>query len=144
MKRATALKIVGLLFLVVLLIGIRVSGQQQAKIEAPKKVKQGDVIVFQITTDKPASVAGGVGVQIVSLDDGTAMTSSYYSIGTGQKVNVGYTIPLNAKTGKWKISKVLFSVDGISQDLTPKGDLTFEVTSHDTLILPSQAVVEIE
>ena len=143
MKRATALKMVGPLFLVGLLIGVSVSGQQQAKVESPKKVKQGSEIVFQIATDKPSSVPGGVAVQIVS-GDGTPVNSSSSSIGMGQKVNVGYSVPFNAKLGKWKVSKVLFYVGGIVQDLTPKGDLTFEVTPHDPLILPSQADVEIQ
>jgi len=144
MKRAATLRLILPLFLVSLLIGIRVSGQQAAKVEAPKKVTQGSDIVFQITTDKPANVAGNVGVQVVSVDGNQTLNSNTYSLGTGRTASVSLTIPLDAKTGTWKVTKVTFyaSSGGIFNDLTPSGELTFEV-SHEFVVLPSKAEVEI-
>src|SRR5258708_5807182 len=146
MRHSTALKIVGPSFLLVLLVGIRVSGQQEAKVEAPKKVVQDSSINFQITLDKAANVEGEVDVEVVSVEGGQPLPASGVHIGMSRSsVTVTQAIPLNAKTGKWKISKITFIAGaGIRKDLTPKGDLIFDVTAHEPPILPSQANVEIE
>lgn len=142
MKRATALKIIGPLFLVGLLIGVSVSGQQEAKVESAKKVVQGSKIIFQITTDKPANVVGGVDLLAVSVEGGEPLGSAGRL--DGRTATAELPVPLDAKPGKWKITKVTFRASGgVFKDLTPKGDLTFEVTPHDPIILPSQADVEI-
>jgi hypothetical protein len=145
MKRAATLKLIAPLCLLGLLIGARVSGQQQAKVEHPKQVTQGSDIVFKITTDKPANIEGSVGVVVVSADGSQLSSSNNSNLGTGQTGQAVVRIPLDAKTGKWKVVKVLFFAagGGINKDLTPNGDLTFEVTAHEPLVLPSQANVEI-
>ncbi len=144
MKYAAAPKIVGPLLLIVLLIGVNVSGQQEAKVEAPKKVVQDSSINFHITLDKAANVEGEIDVETSSVDGGSPLTSGSH-ITMGRIVNITLAIPLNAKTGKWRISKITFIAGaGIRKDLTPKGDLIFEVTPHEPPILPSQASVEIQ
>jgi hypothetical protein len=54
-------------------------------------------------------------------------------------------IPLDTKVGKWKFVKVVFKANsgGLDKDLTPSGDLTFDVIPHDPLVVPSDAKVEI-
>jgi hypothetical protein len=144
MKYAAMPKIVGPLLLIVLLIGVNVSGQQEAKVEAPKKVVQDSSINYHITLDKAANVEGEIDVEAASADGGTPLTSGSH-ITAGRTVNITLAIPLNAKTGKWRISKITFIAGaGIRKDLTPKGDLSFEVTPHEPPILPSQANVEIQ
>lgn len=142
MKRAAKVTFITPLCLLGLLIGVGVWGQG-AKVEMPKKVEQGSDINFQITTDQAASVAGSVAVHVESVDGGGTFNSSSYAL-NDKTVVVVYTIPFDAKLGKWKVTKVIFSgPGGISKDLTTSGDLTFEVTPHGTLTLPSRASVEI-
>jgi hypothetical protein len=142
MKRAATLKLITPLCLIGLLVGTRVWGQG-AKVEMPKKVEQGSDITFQITTDKPANVAGNVNVQVASADGSQTFVSGGYVL-RDRTATVGYTVPIDAKIGNWKVVKVSFSgTGGIRKDLTPSGDLIFEVKPHGTLVLPSQANVEI-
>jgi hypothetical protein len=143
MKRAIAPMGISALCLLCLLIGIGVSAQQEVKVEAPKSVRQGDNVNFQITTDKPASVPGGVGLQ-VSDAGGHVFNSSNYAL-NGSVVRVTMTIPLDSKAGKWKVVKVTFTpgAGGETKDLTPDGDLIFEVLPHEPVVYPSRARVEI-
>jgi len=144
MKRIGIPKLIApVLCLLGLLIAVGVSGQQEAKVEMAKKVEQGSNITFQITTDKTANVGGGVAVQIAPADGSQTLNSSNYAL-NDRTATIGFTMPFDAKLGKWKVVKVSFSgTGGISKDLTPSGDLTFEVTPHGTLVLPSDAKVEI-
>ena len=139
MKHATSLKLTAPLIAVCLLVGITVSAQQGAKVE------QGSVISFQITTDKAGNVPGSVGIDLASVEGNTPLHTSTYALGPDGKVTVSLTIGLDTKTGRWKISKVYFHANsgGLDKELTPSGDLTFEVVPHQTLILPSKAEVEI-
>jgi hypothetical protein len=113
--------------------------------EHPKQVVQGSDIVFQITTNEPASVFGHVEVVVDSVDGGPTRSTNSNDLGTSRTATATLTMPLDAKTGKWKVVKMTFHADsgGVNTDLTPSGDLTFEVTPHGTLTLPSQASVEI-
>ena len=91
-------------------------------------------------------VASDIGDAEASPADGGASVSSHaYSLG-GQSVTVPVGIPVDAKPGKWKITKVYFQANsgGIRKDLTPKGDLSFEVMPNQSLDLPSEATVEIQ
>jgi hypothetical protein len=143
MKRAA---LIAPLCLLSLLVGIRLSAQQGAKVEAPKKVEQGDTIQFQITIDQAANIEGYVGLKVASVDGSQTLQSNNYVLRTGRTGVVNVQIPVDAKTGKWKVVKVFFHVSNgaIEKELTTSGDLTFEVTPHETLVLPSQATVEIK
>ena len=145
MKHATSLKLTAPLIAVCLLVGITVSAQQGAKVEHSKTVEQGSVISFQITTDKAGNVPGSVGIDLASVEGNSPLHTSTYALGPDGKVTVSLTIGLDTKTGRWKISKVYFHANsgGLDKELTPSGDLTFEVVPHQTLILPSKAEVEI-
>jgi hypothetical protein len=145
MKYTTISKLAVALCLVGSFVGIRVAGQQEAKMAMPKKVAQGSDIEFQITLDKAPNVVGAVQVYSVSVDGGDPVQGgAHMTIPMGRNVTATQNIPLGARIGKWKISKVVFvSADGtINKDLTPKGDLTFEVTAQ-PLVLPSQADIDI-
>jgi hypothetical protein len=143
-KRVKALKVIAPLCLLGLLIGFGVPAKQKAKVETPKKVKQGSSIAFSVTTNAPANVIGNLYIQLLDPDGQKANTSGNTLNGT--TAGVGYTIPLNGKTGTWRVDKVVFraGAGGEDKDLTPEGDLTFEVSPHDPLVLPSRATVEIQ
>ena len=141
MKRPTIWKVVAPLCLLGLLIGVGVAAKQKAKVEAPKSVKQGSNLVLNITTDIAANVSGNVNVQF-SDSDGHMVSSGGYGL-KGTTATVTYGMPLNAKTGTWRIVKISFEANGEDKDLTPEGDLTFKVSPHDPLVLPSRATVEI-
>jgi len=142
MKRAALIVPICLLSL---LIGIRLSGQQEAKVEKPKNVKQGSTLPLEINTDKASNVSASyLNVQIGPVG-GDAVTGGNCGNFQGTKAACGLAIPFDAKLGTWKIMKVTFNAGtGLSKDLTPTGDLTFEVTPHENLVLPSQAAIEIK
>jgi hypothetical protein len=102
-------------------------------------------MVLQVTTDTPPTVAGTVVIQVMPPGGGLPISSTSPSF-SSKTVNVNVTIPLDAMTGSWRIMRVTFhsSAGGPDKDLTPEGNLTFRVTAHAPLVLPSKANIAIQ
>src|SRR5580704_14312 len=92
LKRAMGWKLIPLLFMVGAFLGIRVLGQQGANIEHPKTVIQGSDLIFQITTDKPANIAGNVSVEIAPAEGGESLFSNNPTL-MNTKAVAAVTIP---------------------------------------------------
>lgn len=145
MKRTSMLGLSVVLVLIALFLAMKASAKPQAGVGKLTDVQQGSTMVLQITTDTPASVAGTVAVQVIPPGAGLPISSTSSSF-SGRTVNINVTIPLDAMTGSWRIMRVTFhsSAGGPDKDLTPAGNLTFRVTPHAPLVLPSQASIAIQ
>jgi hypothetical protein len=144
-KRNNILGLSGVLILIALALGIRTSARPQAGVGKLTDVEQGSTLALQVTTDTPASVAGTVTVEVMPPGAGLPVSSTSGSF-SGKSVNVNVTIPLDAMTGSWRVMRVTFhsSAGGPDKDLTPDGSLTFRVTPHAPLVLPSHASIAIQ
>ncbi len=144
MKRLRTLLVTGSLVLTVsFVIGVSVRGQQTATFAKAKTVKQGSDLPIQITLDRAASISGFLDLEAAPVSGGEPISRN---CGVQEKTaTCAMTLSLEAKTGAWKFTKVVFVANsgGVKRDLTPLGDLTFEVTPHEKLVLPSQATFEI-
>jgi hypothetical protein len=135
-----------ILIVFTLLTADRVSSQENANVQiGTRPIRQGDVVKFIVDLDKAANVSGGIFIKVAPTDDLTKPLEFNVGINAGvKKAEVYGGIPLEAPIGTWKGTGLSFHGDGLVQQLEVSGKLTFQVSRHEPLILPSSATVRIE
>ena len=107
------------------------------------KVTQGDNMSMDVTLDKASNLAGSISV--IAFPDGTVNAGVDLSCGLepGRTTcTVSNRMPLDAKLGKWVISRITFTpISGVAKVLSDRGDSAFEVVAHGGIVLPDSATV---
>ena len=126
------------------LLAIGCFGQQAASVQASKDtVRQGKSINFQIKLDRPVNVPAAVFVFARDAEGHELSYGTGLSPESGTSVEVGGLVGLNTPAGKFKI-ELFVEPRGLERTrLSATGDLSFEVTKHGEIVLPSRAEVEI-
>jgi len=107
------------------------------------KITQGDSMSMDVTLDKGSNLAGNV--YVVAFPDGATNEGVTLSCGlnpTQTSCTATTRMPLEAKLGKWVISKISFApISGDAKVLSQHGESSFEVVAHGPVVLPDGATV---
>jgi hypothetical protein len=107
------------------------------------KITQGDTISMDVTLDKASNLPGVI--RVIAFPEGAANGGVNLACGlnaaqTTCKAAAG--MPLDAKLGKWFISRITFQpASGEPKLLSEHGDSSFEVVPHGEIVLPDSATV---
>jgi hypothetical protein len=129
----------------ILAFGLQISAKQSATAQMSKDpIRQGSAIEITITLDKAPNTDGRVYAELTPDGEQSAAASVQSGTAKGQtSVTLRGTLTLEAKLGKWHISKMQYFPATAQQgtDLALSGDLTFQVAPHEDITIPSGAKV---
>jgi hypothetical protein len=130
---------------VILTCGIRIAAKQSATAQVSKEaIRQGSTLKIAVTLDRGPNTDGVVLAEVAPID------ANSQPLGMGTNVRKDQTtttlellLPLDAKLGKWVVKKISYRPAGTLdvKELTTSGDLSFEVSAHEEIIVPSAARV---
>jgi hypothetical protein len=139
------------IFLLLTLSAICVAGadqivaKQNANAQMTKEpIRQGSTLQITVTLDRAPNTNGRVFADVGPADGSLPALSTNVQIGKGQtEVSMYGILALDAKLGKWVIRKLSYQPEGGegSKELTLSGDLSFQVSPHEEVIVPSGAKV---
>ena len=109
-----------------------------------QKVSQGSNVSMDVVVDKAANLNANIYVEAVP--EGAAGGGITLSSGLpeGQtKCTASGGLPIDAKVGKWVITKILLRPlpGGEDKELSKHGDSSFEVVARGKIILPDSATI---
>ena len=119
-------------------------GQQAASVQSSNDtVKQGKPINFKIKLDRPVSVPAAIFVVARNAEGHELACGTGLSPESGTNVEASTLVDLSTPVGKYQI-ELFVQPRGLERTrLFATGDLSFEVTKHGEIVLPSRAEVEI-
>lgn len=116
--------------------GLAVAAKQSATAQIGKDaIRQGSHIEVTVTLDKASNTAGRVYAELAADGDKSSATGVQNATSKGQTtVTLVGTIPLEAKLGKWSITKMQYLPEAAQtgHDLSLSGDLSFQVVPTKT------------
>jgi hypothetical protein len=125
--------------------GLTVAAKQSATAQMGKDViRQGSRIEVSVTLDKAPNTAGRVYAELTPEGEKSAAASVQSETIKGQTtVTLVGTMTLEAKLGKWSITKMQYFPEAAQSghDLSLSGDLSFQVVPHEDISVPSAATV---
>lgn len=119
---------------------------QAAMTATPHEVKQGEQVMIQVKISPAPNIAGRVDVFAApeGLTSPTVIGGNGVSPGQTNVGEIGITMPVDAKLGRWRVVEVRFQPgNSASHDLTISGTPIFEVVKRDT-VLPTSADVQVK
>ena len=130
---------------VMLTFGIQIAARQNASSQMSKEpIRQGSAIEITVTLDKASNTGGRVYAELTPDGEKSAAAGVQGATTKGQtSVSLRGTLTLEAKLGKWRITKMQYIPAAAQQgtDLALSGDLSFRVDPHEEIIVPPSATV---
>ena len=126
------------------LLAVGCFGQQAASVQSSNDtVQQGKPINFKIKLDRPLNVPGAIFVAAKGAEGRELNFGQGLGPDGGTNVEVSGFVNLGAPAGKYKIELFVQPAGLERTRLSATGNLSFEVTKHGEIVLPSRAEVEI-
>jgi hypothetical protein len=107
------------------------------------EIKQGDILNLDVTVEKAPNVDGRIFVD-AGPDGGPAEITLRCNLDRDStKCQAGERLPLDAKVGKWVVTKISFQplAPAPPKELTKHGELSFQVFARRDVFLPESATI---
>lgn len=118
-------------------------GQSAAVNVKSKEIRQGDNVTMEVTVDKAPNLDGKIYVAAAPIDskDEIGLTCNLNSGST--TCQVGGPVPLDAKLGKWAVTRVVFQTLAPEKPKTllQHGEASFQVVARTDVVQPDSATV---
>jgi hypothetical protein len=108
-----------------------------------KEIRQGDVLDVDVSVDRAPNLNGTLYITVAPDGGGDQFPLTCGLEKDATKCSGNSRMPLEAKLGKWTITKISFQASAPSseKELKRNGVLSFQVVPHGELILPDRATV---